>query len=100
MIRKIIERFRRKDKGIQLTYCGFFMANDPKYLSCMPGVREELIKKEKRTMPDACVCCLFFKWLEGEDGKIIGGRCGARPDIDKDKFDYHKRAEGCPLEEE
>ena len=87
----------------------FYFANNQTYLEHRPKVLKELIEHEKEYKPRACVCCFMFRWLFGEDGKICGGKCAAKQEIEKEKIiekgkaleaAHERRVEGCPLEDD
>lgn len=77
----------------------FFNANDPEYLRKNPKARTMLSQWTRQNMPRECIECIFFKWITGDDGSIISGRCAAKPEIGIGEFEYGKVADGCPLRE-
>ena len=90
---------RVKRKKYRLKLHDFYMAKSSFYLDAHPEVRQALIENEKEYPPKECVECMFFSWVFGEDKRIRGGTCAAKPEIEEDKFGYWKVAEGCPLRE-
>ena len=92
--------WKKKRRKSNLDWVDFFNANDPKYLERNLKTKERLIEYEKSCKPDDCLCCIFFKWVFGEDHKVCGGQCAAKTEIAKELFLDGGIADGCPLMEE
>ena len=77
-----------------LSHENLMRANEKDYVDSLPAqTRQELIKAARDIEPEDCLQCIFFKWLENEDGTVRQS-CALGYDSE---IDLRMRDKLCPV---
>lgn len=83
-------------KKIKLTADDFFRANDRAFMDSMETEKRDLmISLERRSEPECCSMCVFYRNVLDKNGSKICGECALDEDIMI--TDYMERQICCPL---
>lgn len=81
---------------VKLTADDFFRANDREFMDSLdPEKRDAMISVERRTDPENCCECGFYKVVMNRNGSKICGECALDEEIMI--TDDAKRSFYCPL---
>ena len=77
---------------IKLTASDYYRANQPEFVRKYPEIARALVRIQKNCKPSCCETCYFFHVVYDPD------KFSAECSIGDVKYQYGKRADGCPLD--